>query len=669
MRLVPKKLGLGTAIVAVVLAGVIVSSLLVHLTWWRTARAVSNDLVDTLSFGITEEVRTDWWDRVLRVQALTRTVSDLLNESDSPLALDSVILAASRYSQGLSWMVLVGTDGEIVAVQRPDSEHVRLIHADPQGVVIDVDAMMRTGAAIGEDEPVPPIPDTLRIEGESWLEESRELNGLRWLDVAETPGGEGRGLAFTGPTERGVLASMLDYGRFAQLLGSIPVGKTGRSYVLGPEGAIVIRSSREGPEPMADLDAVALGAGELVALRDRDALNISENVRLWVEGERYAVGMTPLWFRGWQLAVIIPEAEFLDEIDRTIAWVVAGLAFFLVVAGIIVAVIARRFIAIPVSRIAEDLRHVERFELEDIPHRPSILAELDRLSSTIRGMAAGLADFGKFIPLELVRSLVTGGKRAEPGGENRELTVMFADLAGFTSLSERLGDQVVPIVGSFLELASQSIETEGGTVDKYIGDAVMAFWGAPSAVDNQALRACRAALAIEAGMRRAAERGEPLGELKVRIGLHTGPAIVGNVGSERRLNYTALGDTVNLASRLEAVNKIYGTTILLSAMTRERATSLIVTREIDSVTVYGRAEPVELFELTGLEGSAPGEAYRNYTRALHLYRQRRFDEALARLRPAAGIDGPSAWLARQCTTLLANTPEADWQAITNLDSK
>jgi adenylate cyclase len=161
-------------------------------------------------------------------------------------------------------------------------------------------------------------------------------------------------------------------------------------------------------------------------------------------------------------------------------------------------------------------------------------------------------------------------------------------------------------------------------------------------------------------------RGEPLGELRVRVGLHTGTAIVGNVGSSRRLNYTALGDTVNLASRLEGVNKVYGTTILLSAATAEAAGPAIATREVDTVAVYGRHEGVRLFELLRPAGTEPTPAQSRYAEALALYRAARFAAAAALL---AGLtDGPSRWLVARCRQLAA-APPTDWQPITHLDAK
>ena len=514
-----RRIGLRAALIAIVIGGIVLCAAFLHFTWWRTATRVSRDLVDVLETQITETVTREWWGRVLQIQGMSQTIRDLLDEPQGTTPVDAILVAATLPLRIVSWLVLVPPQGDVIAVESLAEGSLRVIHAadgQPARVVREI------GQAQDSLEQTSDLArPTLVVRGERWLAQASVAADPRWVDVMTTPSGTERAVAFVGTTRRGVLAAMIGYDQFARLLGSIAVGKTGRSYVLGPQGSIVIASQTDQATAGPALDAVALAAGRRIAARPDDGKNISEKVRLEVEGAGYAVGLSPLWFQGWQLAVIVPEAEFLSEIDATIFRLALGLAFLLPIAGVGVALGARRFLADPVARVAEDLKLVERFELERIPRRHSRLREIDRLSEAIARMATGLADFGKFIPTELVRSLVASGIRAEPGGERRDITVLFADLAGFTGLSERLGDQVVPIVSSFLELVSQAIEQEGGTIDKFIGDAVMAFWGAPLADEDQALHACRAALRIAAEMRSGAPVDELASRLQVRIGIST----------------------------------------------------------------------------------------------------------------------------------------------------
>src|SRR5260370_169097 len=203
----------------------------------------------------------------------------------------------------------------------------------------------------------------------------------------------------------------------------------------------------------------------------------------------YAGSLTPLAFPGWTLATVIREAEFLGPIEGTIRQLLIGLAILIVAAGIISAWLGRRVIATPLIMVVDELKHVARFDLEKVRRHASHLIEIENLSNAIADMAGGLAAFRKYIPSDLVKALVSEGIEPSLGRSIRNLTVMFADIAGFTRLSERLGDQIIPLLSSYLDTMSREVSRHGGTIDKFIGDAVMACWGAPAANADHAVYA------------------------------------------------------------------------------------------------------------------------------------------------------------------------------------
>jgi len=206
--------------------------------------------------------------------------------------------------------------------------------------------------------------------------------------------------------------------------------------------------------------------------------------------------------------------------------------------------------------------------------------------------------FAKYVSAQVVEQMIAHPEMLRLGGERRELTLLFSDLAGFTSISEKLPpDGVAKVINAYLTEMTRVILAEGGTVDKFIGDAVMAFWGAPLDDPEHALRATRAAIAMQEAMDGLQEsyHAMGLGNVGLRIGLNTGPAAVGNMGSEDRFDYTALGDAVNLASRLEGVNKMYGTRILLSKTTEKLLGDAIKLRPVDRVRVKGKEEPIDIY--------------------------------------------------------------------------
>jgi adenylate cyclase len=226
--------------------------------------------------------------------------------------------------------------------------------------------------------------------------------------------------------------------------------------------------------------------------------------------------------------------------------------------------------------------------------------------------------FELFLPPEVVARLVAENRLPALGGEEREITILFADLAGFTSRAETLTpQQTVALVNRYFAIVGEEVERQGGVVDKFIGDAVLAVFGAPLALPDHAAAAAEAALACRARLAALNAEDPTLKDdpLRQRIGLNTGRAVVGNVGTKRRLSYTVMGDAVNLAQRLQQANRGYGTDILASAATAQRSGERIEWRALATATVPGRREEVALFELVRIKGAAPNASARAPTRS------------------------------------------------------
>ena len=214
--------------------------------------------------------------------------------------------------------------------------------------------------------------------------------------------------------------------------------------------------------------------------------------------------------------------------------------------------------------------------------------------------------FGKFVSPAVVDELVADPSKLKLGGEKRLISVLFSDLAGFTSMSERLDpERLVHVLNEYLDEMSDIVIADGGTLDKYIGDAIMALYGAPTSMSDHATACCRTALDMQRKLNelnarwQAADATWPT--LKCRIGINSGTPVVGNIGGEKRFDYTALGDAVNLAARLEPACKTYGVAIMIAQVTREFAGDAIQVRELDMLAVYGKKEPVRVYELLALQ--------------------------------------------------------------------
>ncbi|MBF0625557.1 MAG: adenylate/guanylate cyclase domain-containing protein [Magnetococcales bacterium] len=286
--------------------------------------------------------------------------------------------------------------------------------------------------------------------------------------------------------------------------------------------------------------------------------------------------------------------------------------------------------------------------------------------------------FGQYLSPEVVEILVKDPSKLSLGGEERRMTAFFSDVAGFSSISEKLAPPaLVQLLNEYLTAMCDIIATHRGTVDKFEGDAIIAFWGAPLDQPDHAVLACHTAIDMQkymVGMRqRLVVEGRPV--MNVRIGLNSGPMVVGNMGSAQRMDYTIMGDAVNLAARLEGANKFYGTYTMVSQFTQALAADRIDVRELDIVRVVGKKEPVTIYELLDRKNALTGPlagCVEQYLKGLTLYRERNFGAARAAFAKALEIledDGPSQTYLARCDEYLRTPPPADWDGVFQFTSK
>jgi adenylate cyclase len=309
-----------------------------------------------------------------------------------------------------------------------------------------------------------------------------------------------------------------------------------------------------------------------------------------------------------RLAVVAPLDEFYSEIilERRRLFIIAML---FVAATVPLVLWIGAILARSLRKLVRETDRIQRFELSDAPQVHSMIREIDELGRSVFTMRAVAKTFSSFVPKRLVQQLIASGTPLTLGGTRREITVLFSDVADFTTKTEKADPTDVMIYTSrYFAAMSETIMAHQGTVDKFIGDGVMAIWNAPVDDPNHVRNACASVLACTrriAALNRQFEQ-EKWPPYHTRFGLHVGDAMVGNIGSSDRMNYTVLGAAINLAARLEGLNKNYGTSILVSEALRARAEPAFVFRSVDRIRPKGFAEAFTIYELR-CERSATSE--------------------------------------------------------------
>lgn len=448
-----------------------------------------------------------------------------------------------------------------------------------------------------------------------WYREARQTHGTVMTGIYTFASLGVPGITLARPFDgdiSGVFGIDLTLGGIVEFLERQSLSPNGRLLVANNDGQVIAFKGPDGvrtgaefvrgrPLTLAGLhdpaivralyDSTANADVQLLEGRNNDPDLLARRIDVALAGER-----------GLLVAMASPLSDFTGPVDDLIA----DSVLFALLVGLLgvplIWIMARRMSA-ALRLLADDAGRIKALNLEGETRVRTIVGEVQDLAEAQRTMKESLRTFGLFVPRDLVRQIVAAGGSAEPGGQRQDLTVLFSDIANFTTISEATPPEDLMIRTSlYFEEMTAAITPTGGTIDKFIGDAVMALWNAPLPLDDHVARGCMAAL--EAA-RRIAEfntdlmaNGYPA--FHTRFGLHVGDAVVGNVGSSARMDYSAIGATVNTASRVEGLNKAYGTTILISEAVLQRIGRQFVTREVDWVQPKGATEPLCVHQLVGV---------------------------------------------------------------------
>ncbi len=565
--------------------------------------------------------------------------------------------------------------GWYVGASRDSHDHIVEYFADPNvngghptQYIVDADGR-RSPADEPETAPYfvtarPWFKRGIAVEGVSWSDFYTFVTGVTGITAMSR-------LTPIGATEpRGVFQLDLKVSRLAQFLGALSVGKHGLVFLVDRDGKPVV-------DP-ADHDVTAASQAVAAAAPGHAAATLADPALVWVHGRRYEVVFEPVptvGNIGLSIAVVVDLRDVSAGAYRHAA-IATGIALFTVLLAVLLARRLSSRVADPIAAIARDLAQVGRFNISHDPAPQSFIREVSELGSSVDGMKASLRSFAHYVPTDLVRRLLADGREAELGGEIRRLTIHFSDVANFTGMSEGVDpDRLVEAIGRYFELMTGTLTRHGGTVDKFMGDGIMAFFNAPEELPDHPRKACLAALEAQRLLARMAVGSTPDEPVfHARIGLGTGEVLVGNIGTPERFAYTLLGDEVNLASRLEGLNKVYGTQIIASAAVRDEAGDGLEWRTLDKVAVKGRTQGTLVCELLGQKGEVSGEtlaARDAYERALDAYFAAQFERAAEFFEEAARLypSDRAAPMMRERAHVLADEPPLNWTGIHVMEEK
>lgn len=604
----------------------------IHLLWAWTSARNTEDIVTQLNRQIISALKTEV-DAVIRGAMqdqgiIAQLLADRAVEADGGAAVESLLLSFVKANPYYSFAGVGLPNGDYLGAQRRDNAQLASIVSRWNAVKKNALRTERYFTTDGKDwqyfKTVEKSSDYYAPE-RVWYGMAIDRPVEQIVTDTYTFSSTGRpGVNTARPILRegkllGVATIAIELDRLSDFMRRQTVSANGtvfmvdsKGYVLAARDAVEYIKPATGAQGDLSLPrlqdvqtpSLAIAARALAVKAGQDFAKITEplSFRYAERGEDYFISILPAGVNRWSLVTLVPANDFEARVERNTQYLfLIVLAVTAGAAGLGLWLGQRGFVR-PLSQIIAQTREVAGFDLTAVQRVPSRIKEVDELSSAVVQMGAGLGSFGKYLPAGLVKTLLSRGVVAQPGAEKRTMSVFFMDLAGFTTISEALGPKIVPYLDRYFGAMTEQIEAVQGTIDKFIGDCVMAFWGAPDYDEEHATKACAAALRCLQTLEvlRSEWPAQWASHLDVRIGINTGRVIVGNIGSHARINYTVVGDPVNLASRLESGCKGYGIRCMIGQSTYELAKYDIVARRIDVSHVKGKNEPVVMYELLAM---------------------------------------------------------------------
>ncbi|WP_115702958.1 adenylate/guanylate cyclase domain-containing protein [Legionella sainthelensi] len=472
---------------------------------------------------------------------------------------------------------------------------------------------------------------------------------------------------------KGVIAIALTTTRLQQFIRELELTKNTMIFVINNESNVI---AFRDPQTSENILGKKLNPDLLKKLNISSTIldeHFHSKIQSYVyEDQRYFFSYQPiinkLGIEPWHILIVTPENDVIKPLKNLSKGYILLTIVVLFFGALLVRIISQK-ISNPIIQLAEESKKITMFNLKSKSPLQTMIKEISYLDKALSTLRSSLTSFQRYVPHSLVKKLVHTGQIAQVGGQNQIITILFSDIKSFTTISESTSPQkLMTYLSDYFQSMTEAVIQHEGTLDKYIGDAVMALWNAPSKDVEHAFHACETARVMLERLQilNQKHKNEGFPEFNIRIGIHTGEAIVGNVGSEDRLSYTALGDTVNLASRLESISKNYNTQIIVSHATFNHVSDKFLFRFLDEVAVRGKQESIAIYELITTQNIETLEQHKQeFTKAFSLYKKGLWEksiEAFMTLTPAYPGDQLASIYIERCR-LLAHSPPAHWDGV------